>query len=208
MPSPRARPRQRARRRFGSLAAVAILVSVLVGLVIGRAGVEPPQRPGEDARRIQAPAPTARGAVSAAIAYLDALTWDVLIDDARRRRAIRARATTAAATELDAELAAPAEALRGAVTRPPVVARSAFLGYRIARFDEHRASVRVWGVALFGTGAYEPTTQWSTSDIGLVWSRDRWLVDGIRSRGGPSPDSPVSALARRARDFREVRHVP
>jgi hypothetical protein len=187
---------------------VAVLASVVVGLVIGRASIQPAQRPHDDTRRTQASAPTARGAVRAAIAYLDALAWDVLIDDARRRRAIRARATPAAVAELDAELAAPAEALRGAVTRPPVVARSAVLGYRIPRFDDRRASIRVWGVALFGTGAYEPTTQWSTSDIGLVWSRDRWLVEGIRSHGGPSPDSPVRALARHARDFREVRHVP
>jgi hypothetical protein len=94
------------------------------------------------------------------------------------------------------------------VTRPPIVARSAVLGYRVNQQDDERASVRIWGMALFGSGAYSPTTQWSTSDIELVWSQGRWLVDGVRSDGGPSPASGVRALARASRNLEEVRCGP
>jgi hypothetical protein len=188
---------------------IAALLLAVAAFVVGRASVSPAERHREtDMRRTARAAPTERGAVRAAIGYLNALRWDVLVEDARRRRVIEARATPDAARQLDAELAAPAEALRGAVTRGPIVARSAVLGYRVARYEHQRASVRIWGMALFGTGVYEPTTQWSTSDIRLLWSTGRWLVDSVRSRGGPSPESPVSVLARRVRHLREVRHVP
>jgi hypothetical protein len=82
------------------------------------------------------------------------------------------------------------------------------LGFRVLRATDRRAVVRVWGMALFGSRAYPPTTQWSTSELTLVWTRDRWLVDAVESRGGPSPSAGVQARARRARGLEEVRHVP
>jgi hypothetical protein len=187
---------------------VAVVIAALLGLLIGRVSAAPPDRPERESRAAPTAKPTRQGAVVAALAYLDALRWDVLVDDERRRRAIERRATAEAAPQLDAELAAPAEALRAAVTRAPVVARTAVLGYRIERFAGERASVRVWGMALFGSGAYAPTTQWSTSELQLVWSAPRWLVTGIRSRGGPSPDSTIRTLARTTRALRELRHAP
>jgi hypothetical protein len=186
---------------------VAVLLAALLGILVGRASVSAADRP-ERASTASSVAPTREGAARAAIGYLDALRWDVLVDDARRRRAIAARATPDAVAQLDAELAAPAEALRGAVTRPPIVARTAVLGYRVKLLHRGRAAVRVWGMALFGTGAYAPATQWSTSDLSLVWSGQRWLVDGAQSRGGPSPESSLATLARSDRTLREVRNVP
>jgi hypothetical protein len=187
-------------------AVTALAAAAIAGTLIGRAtvsaadGVHPP--------RTSRAAPTRQAAALAAIGYLRALRWDVLVEDARRRRAIEERATAQGAPQLDAELAAPAEALRGAVSRPPIVARSAVLGYRVDRQDNERASVRVWGMALFGSGSYSPTTQWSTSDIALVWADGRWLVEDVRSVGGPSPGSGVRTLARASRNLREVRCAP
>jgi hypothetical protein len=193
-------------RRFPVVIA-AVVVAAVIGILIGRTSVSSADRP---LRVSQSPseAPSRRSAAVAAIEYLEALRWDVLVDDARRRRAIETRATPEAAPQLEAELLAPAEALRSAINRPPIVARTAVLGYRVRRLDESRASVRIWGMALFGTGSYEPTTQWSTSDVALVWSGARWLVGGVESRGGPTPSTPVRALAHATRDLREVRHVP
>lgn len=186
---------------------ILVLVVAVLGILIGRASAA--QQDGA-VKRPTAPAATSTraGAVVSAIGYLSALRWDVLVDEARRERTIARYATPDAASQLDADLAAPAELLRAAVTRPPVLARSAVLGYRVDRFEADRATVSVWGMALFGTGTYEPVTQWSTSRVELVWSSNRWLVAGVRSNGGPSPDSSLRALARAQRTFREVRHAP
>jgi hypothetical protein len=193
-------------RRLLLGAIAAMLAAALGGALVGRASVSAADDsdPSASTRLL----PTRHGATRAALGYLRALRWDVLVDDARRRRAIHERATPEAAPQLDAELAEPADALRGAVSQPPVVARSAVLGYRVELPEKERASVRIWGMALFGSGTYSPTTQWSTSDIGLVWADGRWLVDDVRSVGGPSPDSGVRALARAARNLREIRCAP
>jgi hypothetical protein len=200
-------PSRRRPLRSVPVRVLVIALTAVLGVVVGRASVSAADR---QQQRVSEPnaAATRRAAVRAAVDYLQALRWDVLIDAERRRKAISARATPGAASQLDAELATPAEAVRAAVTRPPVVARTAVLGYRVQLHDGGRAAVRIWGMVLFGTGAYEPATQWSTSDVSLVWSDERWLVDGVRSRGGPSPDSPLRTLVRSARALREVRHVP
>ncbi len=185
---------------------VAVLFVAALGIVIGRAwAAGPPARTPEPTTHT---APTARSALLAAIGYLNALRWEVLVDDAKRRELIERLATPQAAPKLDAELAPAAEALREAVSRPPVVARRAVLGYRVSHVDAKRAAVRIWGMALFGSAAYRPATQWSTSDVALDWTGERWLVDGIQSHGGPSPALPVAALARQTYGLREVRHVP
>ncbi len=200
------RSSERSRRALRYVEVVALVLVAVVGVAIGRASaasqeVAQPTRP-------SVAEPTRASAVSAATSYLSALRWDVLVDAGRRRRTIGRLATPEAAPALDAELAAPAEALRAAVTRGPVVARSSVLGYRIDDFAADRAVVSIWGMALFATGVYQPTTQWSTSRIELVWSADRWLVAGVRSRGGPSPDSRLALLVRVQRTFRELRHAP
>jgi hypothetical protein len=199
--------RRRTDRRVAAVSVLVIALAALLGVLVGRASVSAADRPQQRGSEPDAGV-TREAAVRAAVDYLQALRWDVLIDADRRRKAIAGRATPKAARQLDAELAAPAEAVRAAVTRPPVVARAAVLGYRVKLDDGGRAEVRIWGMALFGTGAYAPTTQWSTSDVSLVWAGERWLVDGVRSRGGPSPDSPLETLVRSDRALREVRHVP
>ena len=191
-----------------SRAGRAVLLAFIAGLVFlsGRASVPEPvaTKPTPAASAVRTPS----GALRAALDYLSALRWDVLVDDRRRRGALARHALPAAVPELDAELAGPAELLRNAVTSRPVLARPVVLGYRIETFAGNRASIAVWGMALFGTPAYPPTTQWSTSTIDLVWSLDRWLVIAVRSRGGPSPQSPLSMLVRADRTFRQVRREP
>lgn len=185
----------------------AIVAVAMVGALIGRASASVADPEHGQATSAESSA-TARSAAVAAIGFLDALRWNVVINETERPRVLSNRATSRAADELDGELVAAAAGLSEAVAESPVVARTAVLGYRVLHSDGRRASVRVWGFALFGTGSYEPATQWSTSDLELVWSYDRWLVDGVESRGGPSPSSGVHALARRARGLREVRDVP
>ncbi len=191
--------------------AVMLVAIALVGGGTAVVALRPSDRDaGPDARPELAgvATPTRRGAVKAAVAYVNALGWRVLVDAEKRRRAIERRAVPEVAAELDAELAAPAEAVRAAVTRGPVLARSAFLGYRVDAFDGRVARVSLWGMALFGTGLYPTVTQWSTSHIRLVWRSDRWLVAGVRSRGGPSPDSRLRLLVRTDRRFQELRDAP
>jgi hypothetical protein len=193
--------------RTGLARVGAVVAIALVGVLIGRASNSVRDHDGAPAVP-QRSKPTSRSAVVAAIEYLGALRWNVVVDDAERRRVIGARATADGRDELDRELAAAAAALRDAVAEPPVVARTTVLGYRVLSADVRRASVRVWGLALFGTGTYRPATQWSTSDVELLWSNDRWLVDGIENRGGPSPSFGTAALARRVAGLKEVSCVP
>ncbi len=66
----------------------------------------------------------------------------------------------------------------------------------------------VWGMALFGSGAYEPVTQWSTSTFDLVWQATAWKLTAMRSRPGPSPNSSLTDLARYDGAFHAYRYVP
>ena len=184
------------------LIAAAVLAGTL-GLLLGRATVDPRTLAASSGRPPVLRA-TPRSAVAAALHYLDALRWDVLVDVARRRRVIRSLADRAAARRLETAVATQAEPVAGAVRVPPVVARPAVIGYRVDRFARERARVSVWGFVLFATGAYEPATQWSTSRVELVWRSGRWLVTDVRSHGGPSPDSSLGALAGTTRRFEQV----
>lgn len=99
------------------LARLAAVVGIaLVGVFVGRASISSADRQEPSTRT--AMAPTERGAVLAAMDYLAALRWDVLVDDAARRRVIAARATPDGIDDLDADLAAGADALREVASRP------------------------------------------------------------------------------------------
>ncbi len=197
----------RYRLRASAFAAIALLGGVVI-LALRPDDDGAVRQPAPRSKPAAVAIPTQQGAVIAAVAYLNALGWQVLVDAEARRRAIAQRAVPEVAADLEAQLAAPAESVRAAVTRGPVLARSAILGYRVDRFEGRAARVSLWGMALFGSGAYPTATQWSTSHIRLVWRRDRWLVAGVQSRGGPSPDSPLRSLMRAARGYRELRHAP
>lgn len=164
-----------------------------------RAAVEPSSR---------RPPRTRAGAVAVATSFLDALRWTVLVDDRRRRAVVRRFGAAGAGPTLDVGVSQGIADVRQAVAVTPVVVRPAFLGYRVERFATRRASVSVWGMALFGTGAYEPVSQWATSSVELVWQRGTWKVASIRNRPGPSPQWSVSELARPVASFAEYRHVP
>ena len=152
--------------------------------------------------------PTTAGAVSAATAFLGALRWRVLVDDERRRAEIRRFGATGATRALENVVSRGIEDVRRAVRAAPVVVRPVPIGYRVDRFSPPRAAVSVWGVALFGSGTYEPVSQWATSTIDLVWQRDAWKVAAMRNRGGPSPRWSIEELADGAASFDEYRHVP
>ena len=188
---------------------LAVIATAVVALLAAVAAAGPGDRHARDAA--VAPAanePTAKTAVAAAIGYLAALRWEVLVDPRARRRAIAQHATAASVAKLVRQLEPAAEGLRAVTRRGPVVARTAILGYRIRSAEPTRVTVRIWGMVLFGTRTYRPTTQWSTSDIELVLQDERWLVEDVTSRGGPSPDDWLQPLVTRTRGLEEVRHVP
>lgn len=151
---------------------------------------------------------TRAGAVATATGFLGALRWPVLVDDERRRAVVARFAATGARSMLDERVSRGAAALRRVVESSPVVARPVFVGYRIAKFSPRRATVSVWGMALFATGAYPPVSQWSTSTFDLAWQDGAWKVAAMRSRPGPSPRWSVMELAREVPAFEEYRHVP
>lgn len=151
---------------------------------------------------------TRAGAVATATGFLGALRWHVLVDDERRRAVVAHFAATGARSTLDERVSRGVAALRRVVESIPVVARPVFVGYRVAKFSRRRATVSVWGMALFATGAYPPVSQWSTSTFDLAWQDGAWKVAAMRSRPGPSPRWSVTELAREVPAFEEYRHVP
>ena len=215
---PRAR-RAGARRdaRAATLIAAA-LATLVLGAVIGRATaphpVAPlvaPSRRSDEARGHALARGSQRspaGAVATATGFLDALRWDVLVDDRRRSAVVARFATAGARAALEAAVARPVAGLRRAVAASPVVARPVFVGYRVARFTRRRARVSVWGIALFATGVYGPVSQWSTTTFDLARQDGSWKVAGLHSRPGPSPRWSLGELAREVAAFEEFGHVP
>ena len=188
---------------------LAIIATAVVAVLAAVAAAGPGDRHTREAAVAPAASePTAETAVAAAIGYLSALRWEVVVDPRARRRAIAQHATAASVARLVRQLEPAAEGLRAVTRRGPVVARTAVLGYRIRSATPTRVTVRVWGMVLFGTRTYRATTQWSTSDIVLVLEDERWLVEDVASRGGPSPDDSIRRLVTRTRGLEEVRHVP
>jgi hypothetical protein len=203
----------------GSVAAVVLAVTLFTfGSIVGRSMAPSDHSDHITARwpearaRAQLPALQSRrsraGAVAVATAFLDALRWTVLVDDRRRMAVVRRFAAAGAGTTVDAGVSQGIADVRQAVAATPVVVRPAFLGYRVGRFTARRASVSIWGMALFGSGAYEPVSQWATSSLDLAWQRGTWKVASIQNRPGPSPQWSISELARPVVSFEEYRHVP
>ena len=154
------------------------------------------------------PLRTRDGAVAAGTAFLQALPWWVLVDDERRGAVVRRFAAAGATPALDVRVSRGIRGLRDAVAVTPVVARPVLMGYRLSRFTFDRATVSVWGMALFGSGAYEPVSQWATTTLDVVWQRGTWKVASMRNRPGPSPRWSIEELARGVAAFDEYRHVP
>lgn len=132
----------------------------------------------------------------------------MLIDDRRRHATVQRFASTGAAPALEAVVSRGIDDVRDAVRSAPIVARPVPIGYRVDRFAPPRAVVSVWGLAIFGTGAYEPVSQWATTTVDLVWQHGAWKVAAMRNRGGPSPRWSIEELAHDASSFEEFRHVP
>ena len=201
---------------LGALVVVCAVAVFAIGAIVGRA-TSPDHLPG---RRATVPASQPRtegshqsprtriGAVAAATGFLDALRWTVLVDRERRLATVKRFAAVGASPSVEGQLTPGVRGVRDAVRTPPVVARPVFIGYRVRRFTPRRATVSVWGMALFGSGVYEPVTQWATSTLDLVWQDGAWKIAGMRGSPGPSPRWSIEELARDASSFDEYRHVP
>jgi hypothetical protein len=195
-----------------ALAAMAFVLGAITGRSTRQGGEQAAAPVGD--RRADPASPVTRslrtrdGAIAAATAFLAALEWQVLLDDKRRLATVERFATTGARTTLDSVVSRGIEYIRQAVRVAPVVVRPVPIGYRVDSFRPRRAVVSVWGMALFGTGTYEPVSQWATSTVDLAWQRGAWKVAAMSNRRGPSPRWSIEELAHHEASFDDYRHVP
>jgi hypothetical protein len=62
------------------------------------------------------------------------------------------------------------------------------LAWRVESYSPDSASIAVWIVTLLSaTGVAAPQTAWMTVTVDLAWVNDRWRVDAVRDRPGPTP---------------------
>jgi len=62
------------------------------------------------------------------------------------------------------------------------------LATRVAAFTPRVAEVEVWAVTvLAAVDVAAPQTEWLTVTVDLAWDGERWRVESIRDRPGPSP---------------------
>lgn len=148
---------------------------------------------------------TREGAVSAATAYVSALSGQALLDRDRLRGIVERIASGRARAELVSAYATAASETRrrlGVDASPTssVFLRVAPVGFRVAAFTENDASVLVWRVGIVASGAtVQPQQVWTTETVGLVWEGGTWKVTDLRSAPGPTP--PLSASASPAGDL-------
>lgn len=189
---------------------IAVLISVLVGIVAGRLSAPdssaPPQQP---PLKAGSPPPgltskwagggvgfprTRQGAALAAGSYQEAFAEAAILRPGELRRRVREVATPAyAPVMLAANRPGTGRLARGAFgTELGAGVPSVFLGvpvgYRILSFSPGRAVVRTWGLTLLGNvGAVEPTAYFGLARTVLVWLDGRWRIADTRASFGPTP---------------------
>jgi hypothetical protein len=218
-------------------AAVALVVALVAGAVIGRLSTPrahaPPvpwrapvaEPPGLGATRTVAGVPvgyarTREGAVAAMAAYGQALADPrVQLDDRRRRQVARAVGTVRYARALEGgetRFAALRDGPVGQALRPG--ARAVFLAvpvaYRTLSFDGTRTVIVSWGVAIAASDTgIQPRAGWETTTTTAVWEHRDWKVDRVVSTSGPVPaetatPSQAAPFIDGLAGMRALRHVP
>lgn len=180
----------------------------------------PASDPGEPAQPARY-ARTEDGAVAAAAAYVRRLTGPGMLDARVVRTTLAGIASAQSRDDLGEayELAAAQARERlgiGTTPEPAVVLRAAPVGYRVDGFHRDAATVSVWRVGIVGTSTtLEPRQSWRTETVSLVWERDTWKIDAVRSATGPTPPlagppaSPASDLFAAVPTFEEfARELP
>ena len=231
-----ARRARSARPALAVGASLAALVLLTVGIALGRASAggdtsSPPPASGrqsvEQPGRTTGSDRTEHGAVTAATAYLAALSTRAYITDPiARADTIRAivvpadrdrLATQAASATGPAGAGSPLAAAFGPARSS--VWRLAPAGYRLDTFTTDRAVVEIWAVQVTaGTGTVDvpATATWTTTRLPLLWTEDGWRLDLVAASTTPGPTPGMGPMAQSSDleviaadgQFEEYRHDP
>ncbi|HEY8083329.1 MAG TPA: hypothetical protein VIE64_07215 [Solirubrobacterales bacterium] len=186
--------------------ALAVLLAVVVGLVVGR--VSAPTAVAVSPQAVSpSPGPTSKsvgvgvgfsrtrqGAILASGSYQQAFADAAILRPGVLRRRVEVVATpTFAPTMLAANEPGTAQLAQGAFgegVRAEV--QSAFFGvpvsYRVLSYSPSRAVIRTWGFTLLGNvDAVEPTAFFGLARTVLVWMDGDWKIADTRASFGPTP---------------------
>jgi hypothetical protein len=185
--------------------ALAVLLTLAIGLLIGRASA--PSSPAYPKAAPPTPGPTSKaagvgvgfsrtrqGAVAAAGSYQQSFADKEILRPGELRRRIEIVATPRfAPVMLEANEPGAARLERGAFgqgVRAQV--QSIFFGvpiaYRVLSYSPERAVVQTWGFTLLGNvTSVEPSAFFGLGRTVLVWMKDDWKIAYTRASFGPTP---------------------
>jgi hypothetical protein len=163
-----------------------------------------------------------QGAVAAATNYATTLSGSLVLDPARRRRAIDVIAAPEARKALqqsfDQTVPLIAKGLRvteGADAAGKVVLWAIPAGWRVDQYDGSTARVAIWATGVGGAINGTPVQEaWGTTTIRLRWVGGDWKELGATTTPGPAPiadeqtPTPASELVPTARTFKEYHYAP
>lgn len=187
--------------------ALAVLIAVLLGALLGRASAPSDPAPSAPSKAAPSPGPTSEmagvgvgfsrtrgGAALAAGSYQQAFADKAILRPGELRRRIAAVATPRfAALMLEANAPGTERLARGAFgegIRAGV--KSVFLGvpvsYRLLSYAPKRAVVQIWGFTVVGNvSSVEPEAFFGLARTVLVWRQGDWKIAGTRASFGPTP---------------------
>lgn len=201
--------------------AVAVLLVLAVGVLIGRVTAPGSSAPGVPIRSGD-PGPTRlvsgvpvgyahsrEGAVAAALNYGGVSSQEGFLNPARRKVVLGIIAMPAFAREYEKK-ATPgiAAALRGPLGQGlragvPTIFESAPLAYRVVSYTPQQAVIVGWGMALSGnTSGLTPQADFQTSTSTVVWSSGDW-----KASSGSAVDGPTPALAEQSKPTQPARLI-
>jgi len=218
-------------RPRGAALALAALIVLLAGLLIGRASVtseeavEAPLSSGPT--RVQDGVPTGHartreGAAAAVASYQRAFADPAILQPGVMRRRLEVVASPDyVRTMLAANSPGRERLARGAIGQGirhgiQTLYAGVPIGYRIESFSPRRARVLTWGFTLLGNAsAVEPRAYFGLTHTDLVWLGGDWRIAGTEASFGPTPKlqtppGPVDGydVMRLARELRSYGSMP
>jgi hypothetical protein len=218
-------------RPWGAALALAALILLLAGLLVGRAsapGDEAVEAPaGSGPVRVERGVPvgharTREGAAAAVASYQRAFADPaILAPDVMRRRLEVAASPDYVRTMLDANSPGRERLARGPIGQGirhgiQTLYVGVPIGYRIESFSPRRARVLTWGFTLLGNAAaVAPRAYFGLTHTDLVWLDGDWKIAATEARFGPTPKlqtppGPVGGydVMRLARELRSYGATP
>jgi hypothetical protein len=170
---------------------IALFLGVVAGVVLGgrQAGDG-----GHAGGGSSPPLESKAGAAATAVADVQRLSVDVVLDRQLREQTLGEIGTPSYAERESAELdeartGRGGQLLQEASSTGGVFAQTTPLAYSVTSYAAGRAVVRVWNVTVIAGGRVDPGAQFNTDEYTLVWSDDRWLIDASSLvHTGPTPD--------------------